>query len=187
MENREKIAWALAAVLGLAIIGAGIAFGAVTAYESQKSSRATVSEQALGRTTVPEQTPTATATPQNGFERTAADLIRVVANHDVEGYLSLLYPSPRPSADQVRDMFRNSPVDVAGCDTSGATFRMAELNAGVSLDVIFAHPCGDFGATGSCNVYFKRGDGQWWIYGWACNIAPKTAAAASATVSPTPR
>jgi len=160
VQNREKVAWALAGVLALSFIATAVVAG-VIAYESDTTTN---------RAAVSEQTPDPTATPQNGFERTAAELIKATANSDVEGYLALIYPPHRPTEKQLRDSFNTGPIDVAGCDTSGAKFRMTEVNAGVSLDVTFAHPCGDFGATGSCTMFFERQDAAWWVEGLGCDL-----------------
>jgi hypothetical protein len=119
----------------------------------------------------PEPTP---AAQENGFTRAATGFIEAVRSGDAERYRSLLPPDQRPPADRIQDALDS--VDLAGCGGENAEFRMMEGNGGVYVDVIFDQPCGEFGATDACNLWYRRSDGDWWVAQWSCstNIAEAT-------------
>jgi hypothetical protein len=112
----------------------------------------------------PEPTP---ESEDNGFTRAAIDFIEAVASGDAERYRLLLPPEQRPPADRIRDALDS--VDLVGCDASDAQFRMTEGNGGIYVDVTFPKPCGDFGVTDACNLYYRRSGGEWWVWQWSCS------------------
>lgn len=112
-------------------------------------------------------TVTATAEPA-AIEIIATDFVRAAVDGDAAAYAAFWPPDSRQDVSYYEDLLSRTPDDLTGCDIDASEMAAREGNGGIYVDVTFPEPCGDSGLITSCELWFRRAEGQWWVAQYSC-------------------